>query len=221
MKLKISGEKELNILVFGSTGTLGNSIVKEFVLRGSSVSSGPRDLNELTSDSVFDAVIWAQGMNETRSLKDSNVETELQVFDANYFFVTKSLRLLVSKNILSRNARLVILGSIWSDLGKKNKSSYAASKAAVTSLIRGLIQEDEFKNIAINVVSPGIVESKMTRQNLSKLQIESIRDETPGGDIVTTEEVSKVVYFLASAESKGINGQNIVIDNGWSSSRNV
>jgi NAD(P)-dependent dehydrogenase (short-subunit alcohol dehydrogenase family) len=129
--------------------------------------------------------------------------------------------LLVSKNILSSNARLVILGSIWSDLGKKNKSSYAASKAAVTSLIRGLIQEDEFKNIAINVVSPGIVDSKMTRQNLNKLQIESIQNETPGRKIVTSDEVSKVVYFLASVESKGINGQNIVVDNGWSATRNV
>jgi NAD(P)-dependent dehydrogenase (short-subunit alcohol dehydrogenase family) len=212
---------ELNVLVFGSTGTLGSSIVRQFLLNGCSVSSGPRELEELTSDYVFDSVIWAQGMNETKSLTDSNIENELRVFDANYFFVTKSLRLLVSKNILSSNARLVILGSIWSDLGKKNKSSYAASKAAVTSLIRGLIQEDEFKNIAINVVSPGIVDSKMTRQNLNKLQIESIQNETPGRKIVTSDEVSKVVYFLASVESKGINGQNIVVDNGWSATRNV
>jgi NAD(P)-dependent dehydrogenase (short-subunit alcohol dehydrogenase family) len=212
---------ELNVLVFGSSGTLGNSIVKEFALRGSSVTIGPRDLEKLTSDSVFDSVIWAQGMNESKSLRDSSAETEIKIFNANYFFVTESLRILLTKNILSTNARLVILGSIWSDLGKENKSSYAASKAAVTSLVRSLIQEQDFQNISINVVSPGVVDSKMTRENLTEHQIESIKNDTPGKKIVTSEEVSKIVYFLASAESHGINGQNIVIDNGWSIGRNV
>jgi NAD(P)-dependent dehydrogenase (short-subunit alcohol dehydrogenase family) len=106
-------------------------------------------------------------------------------------------------------------------LGKENKSSYAASKAAVTSLVRSLIQEQDFQNISINVVSPGVVDSKMTRENLTEHQIESIKNDTPGKKIVTSEEVSKIVYFLASAESHGINGQNIVIDNGWSIGRNV
>jgi NAD(P)-dependent dehydrogenase (short-subunit alcohol dehydrogenase family) len=212
---------ELNVLVFGSSGTLGNSIVKEFALQGCTVSLGPRDLKKLTSDSIFDSVIWAQGMNESRSLRDSSAETEIEIFNANYFFVTESLRILLAKKFLATNARLVILGSIWSELGKENKSSYAASKAAVTSLVRSLVQEQDFQSIAINVVSPGIVDSKMTRQNLTKHQIESIKNDTPGNEIVTSEEVSKIVYFLASGESHGINGQNIVIDNGWSIGRNV
>lgn len=61
----------------------------------------------------------------------------------------------------------------------------------------------------------------MTNANLSKEQIERIKSGTPGEKLVERDEVAKVVYFLASPESSGINGQIITVDKGWSRHKDV
>jgi NAD(P)-dependent dehydrogenase (short-subunit alcohol dehydrogenase family) len=75
--------------------------------------------------------------------------------------------------------------------------------------------------LRINSVLPGVVDSKMTRQNLSESQIEKVQMETPTQTLVTTEELARVVAWLVSADSRGVNGQFITVDNGWSHVRSI
>jgi len=77
------------------------------------------------------------------------------------------------------------------------------------------------KNISINGVLPGIIDSPMTRKNLSSDQVNQIIDQTPGNKLVKPEEIASIAEFLASKNSQGINGQSITVDNAWTISRNV
>jgi NAD(P)-dependent dehydrogenase (short-subunit alcohol dehydrogenase family) len=115
----------------------------------------------------------------------------------------------------------VILGSVWQNVARSNKTAYITSKSALTGLVRGLAVEFGPLGISINGVLPGVVESEMTRKNLSQDQIEKIATGTPGHLLITAEQVANIVTFLLSKDSSGINGQSIVVDNGWTISRDV
>jgi NAD(P)-dependent dehydrogenase (short-subunit alcohol dehydrogenase family) len=73
----------------------------------------------------------------------------------------------------------------------------------------------------MNAVLPGVVDTPMTRANLSQAQITNIEKETPMKTLVTSEDVARAVNWLASPESSGINGQFIRVDNGWSQIRAI
>jgi len=88
-------------------------------------------------------------------------------------------------------------------------------------LIRSMACELGDKNISINGVLPGIIDSPMTRKNLSSAQVNQIIDQTPGNKLVKPEEIATIAEFLASKNSQGINGQSITVDNAWTISRNV
>jgi NAD(P)-dependent dehydrogenase (short-subunit alcohol dehydrogenase family) len=74
---------------------------------------------------------------------------------------------------------------------------------------------------AINAVLPGVIDTPMTRANLSAEQIARVEAETVGGLLATAQDVARAVSWLVDSQSRGVNGQSIVVDNGWSSVRHV
>ena len=189
--------------------------------QGWEVISVGRDLEKLNEFDLVSAVVWAQGANHSGSIEQTTPETWLEIWEANVGFVIKSLQILLKNKTLIPGARLVILGSVWQNVARSNKTAYIASKSALSGLIRGLAVEFGSLEISVNAVLPGIVESQMTRANLSQDQIEKIIGETPGQKLVTADQIANLVTFLVSAESQGINGQSLVADNGWTISRDV
>jgi NAD(P)-dependent dehydrogenase (short-subunit alcohol dehydrogenase family) len=144
-----------------------------------------------------------------------------EIWEANFFFVVKTLKALLNDDSFAEGARLVVFSSVWEEVARKNKSAYISSKAAVGGLIRSMACELGDKNISINGVLPGIIDSPMTRKNLSQEQVNQIIDQTPSKKLVRVEEIARVAEFLASKNSQGINGQSITVDNAWTISRNV
>ena len=94
-----------------------------------------------------------------------------------------------------------------------------ASKAALEALVRYLAVELGSKNIAVNAVSPGVVETEAL-QHFSLLSdpavIQRAAQQTPAGRIVTPQDIAHVVSFLCSQEASMIRGQVIVVDGGFS-----
>jgi NAD(P)-dependent dehydrogenase (short-subunit alcohol dehydrogenase family) len=133
----------------------------------------------------------------------------------------ESLRYLIKQNLLATNCSLVVISSVWQQLTRKNKFSYSVSKAALEGLVNPVMADFSGTGLRINSVLPGVVDSKMTRQNLSESQIEKVQMETPTQTLVTTEELARVVAWLVSADSRGVNGQFITVDNGWSHVRSI
>ena len=210
-----------NVLFFGSSGTLGSECAKYFAEKKWNVLTSDRNIEEINSFKNLNAVVWAQGANLTASLQQMEKTQWHEIWEANFFFVVKTLRTLLDNNSLAANARLVVFSSVWEKVARKDKSAYISSKAAIGGFIRSMASELGDKNISINGVLPGIIDSPMTRKNLSTEQVKQIIDQTPGNKLVQPLEIAKIAEFLASKNSQGINGQSIIVDNAWTISRNV
>lgn len=92
-----------------------------------------------------------------------------------------------------------------------------ASKAALNSLVRYLAVELAHKNIVVNAVSPGVVETEIM-QHFSIFReegiIEKIKEKTPAGRLVTPADIAKVVFFLCMPDADMLRGQVIQVDGG-------
>jgi 3-oxoacyl-[acyl-carrier protein] reductase len=216
--LKMEGKR---ILVFGASGTLGSACVEELIQSKAIVISQNKDLLGLELHNNIDGAIWAQGANYSGSLQETTKEVWEEVWEANFNFIIRSLEVLLKNDCLARGARLVILSSIWQERGRANKVAYATSKAAIGGLVRSLAAELGDANISINALLPGIVRSPMTQLHLSEVQLVRLGNSTPGGLLVTPQDVARVAQFLVGPKANGINGQSIVVDNGWSNTHEI
>ncbi|MBI3429253.1 MAG: SDR family oxidoreductase [Actinobacteria bacterium] len=170
---------------------------------------------------MIDGAVWAQGANFTGGISETSTQQWDEIWDANFKYIVRSLEILLGKKLFSHGARLVVVSSVWQEITRAQKVAYIASKAAVGGLVRGLAADLGREGISINAVLPGVVDSPMTRQHLNSGQIERVVQGTPKGQLVTPEEIAKTVAFLVGPDSAGINGQSIIVDGGWSITRNV
>ena len=221
----------MRTLVFGGSGTIGTAISEELFSRGIIVTSASNiststDIQTINGfDSLlnlgvkFDGCVWAQGINSNDTLLDS--ENFQKTLNANVVYIVESMQYLIKKDLLAANPSLVIVSSVWQQLTRKNKFSYSVSKAALEGLVNSVMADFSSTGLRINSVLPGVVDSKMTRENLTDSQIRKIEIETPTQSLVTTQELARVVAWLLSSDSRGVNGQFINVDNGWSHVRTI
>lgn len=221
-------------LVFGATGTLGSAIAARLELECSVV----RATRSVTVDSgwvstsgstwplvlqpdVATRVIWAQGRNASGGLDDDPIEDLDELFEANVAYIVRTLARLREAGIVSSGSRLCVVSSVWQAYARDSKLAYVTTKSAVGGLVRALAADLGPQGIAVNALLPGVVHSAMTEQFLSSASISRIESETPTRSLVSPENVAEVAAWLTSAASRGIHGQSIVLDNGWSVVRHV
>ena len=221
--------------IFGASGTLGNAIVTEIELSGSTAIKISRDhsdsnylstsnanwVNEIKSFKNVTGFVWTQGLNKSDSIVNFDINEFNDHIQANVGYILETIHKMLANSAIQPGARLVIVSSIWQDYAKAQKLSYITSKSALRGLVSSLAIDLAKLNIAVNAVLPGVIESPMTRKNLTKSQVDFVVQETPMGKLATPENVAKTVKWLASENSIGITGQFITVDNGWSRYRNV
>ena len=126
------------------------------------------------------------------------------------FLLTK---LVIKGMIKKRWGRIVNITSVVAKMGNAGQANYVASKSAIEGFSRTLAQEVASRNITINCVAPGFVDTDI----LSTIEPEKLKDMTkniPVGRIGTPEDVSNAVFFLSSEESSYITGQVIHVNGG-------
>lgn len=109
---------------------------------------------------------------------------------------------------------IVNISSIVGHRGYKGVGAYAATKAALDGLTRGLSAELGSMGIRVNSVSPGFMETDMT-SDLTDKQKARIARRTPLGRLGNVEDIASVVNFLLSDEARFVTGQTIVVDGGF------
>jgi 3-oxoacyl-[acyl-carrier protein] reductase len=113
----------------------------------------------------------------------------------------------------ARKGRVVLISSVVGLLGSAGQANYAASKAGLVGFARSLARELGSRNITVNVVAPGFVDTDMTRA-LNDEQRENIVRQVPLGRYATPEEIASSVRFLSSEEAAYITGAVIPVDGG-------
>ena len=123
------------------------------------------------------------------------------------FRVTK----LVAKGMLKQRwGRVINISSIAGIMGNPGQTNYSASKAAVDAFTRSLAKELGSRNITVNSIAPGFIETDMTEGILDN----SIIDKIPLKRAGNVEDITSLVNFLCSDESNYITGQTLVVDGG-------
>ena len=126
------------------------------------------------------------------------------------FLVSKA----VSRSMIAkRSGSIVNISSIVGVHGNAGQCNYSASKAGLIGLTKSLAQEVAGRNVRVNAVAPGFIQTAMT-DKLSDQQKQALQTQIPMVRLGEPEEVAKVVLFLASDLASYVTGQVILIDGG-------
>jgi 3-oxoacyl-[acyl-carrier protein] reductase len=124
-------------------------------------------------------------------------------------------RALAPRMVERRFGRIVNISSIWSVVSRPGRLAYSISKAGLNALTRSLAVELARFNVLVNAVAPGFVDTALTRQNNSLVEIEAICRSIPMERLAKSEEIADVVAFLCSDRNTYITGQTIPVDGGF------
>jgi 3-oxoacyl-[acyl-carrier protein] reductase len=213
------------VLLTGGSRGIGKGIKEIFENQNHTVISPSKlemDLSDIESVKSYlntikdiDIIINNAGVNYLNTIENETTENLNKTLNINYlspFTICQYfLPLLKNKNY----GRIINIGSIWIDYAKSFRGSYSASKNALHSLTKTIVSEYSEYNILCNTISPGYILTDLTLQNNTKEDLDIIKTQIPQKRLGTIDEISKLVYFL-TIENTYINGQNIIIDGGYS-----
>ena len=115
--------------------------------------------------------------------------------------------------IKQRGGRIISISSVVGQAGNAGQTNYAASKAGLIGFSKALAREVASRNITVNVVAPGLIDTDMTRGLIDKAQGDWAA-QIPIGRLGSTEDVAAAVCFLASDEASYITGQVLAVNGG-------
>lgn len=158
----------------------------------------------------LDGFIHCAGINNVKSY---NKVVSSDIFNS-YKINTVSFIELCNKLNIKNGSNIIAIGSLYATQTKQGRSSYTMSKHALLGAVKTLAIEMSPKQIKVNMVSPGFVDTPLTRKNLSKEKINYLNASIPLG-LTAPESIADTCKFLIT-QNKAITGQNLVVDGGYS-----
>lgn len=236
--------KNKNIVITGGTKGIGKALVFKFLKYGGKVITNSRDervckqfnkkrnikcynvnflnkeqtnkfIGEIKNLSKIDVLINNAGINEINSIDKFNVNDweELQKINLfTPFYLISKLTPLLKK---SKRGKIVNISSIFGKISKEKRSVYSSTKSGLAGLNRGVALDLAKYNILSNCVSPGFVDTQLTRRILKKKNMKIIEKQIPLKRLASEEEIAELVIFLCSDKNTYITGQDLTIDGGF------
>lgn len=160
----------------------------------------------------IDVLINNAGISQEKMFSDVTDEDWNNMINTNLYSVFCTIQEVLPYMIAQKNGSIINISSIWGIVGASCESIYSVSKAGIDAITKSLAKELGPSGIRVNSIAPGIIDTDMNK-NLSKQEIEDIKNEIPLEKIGRTVDIAKCVEWLINDEYT--TGQIISINGGW------
>ena len=143
-------------------------------------------------------------------LKDEDWDNVIDINLTGTFNITK---MFVKQMVKSRYGKIINISSVSGLMSNAGQVNYSSSKAALSGFTKSLAKEVGSRNITVNSIAPGFIDTDMTEYLDDKARID-LESQIPLRRIGNTKDISELVFFLASDEAAYITGQTISVDGG-------
>ena len=225
------------VLVSGGTKGIGRAIVTKLLDEGYSVIATTRDktkanilehknltvenLDLSSKDSVSEFQEKVESFKPSVLINNAGVTKDnlflrmsendwTEVIETNLNGTYRLTKIFLKDMIKNKWGRIINIGSVSGLMGNPGQTNYASSKAALEGFTRSLAKEIGSRNITVNLVSPGFINTDMT----SDLSFEKLESQIPLGRMGNPLDVASLVVFLAGEGAGYITGQTLVVDGG-------
>jgi 3-oxoacyl-[acyl-carrier protein] reductase len=124
----------------------------------------------------------------------------------------------VSKTMEKKNSgKIINIASIFGVVSKEKRAAYSSSKWGLIGFTKAAALDLAPFNVQVNAVSPGFVDTDLTRRIIGQENMKQLADSIPQGRLAKPDEIANVVLFLCSDLNTYITGQNIIVDGGFTS----
>lgn len=212
------------LFIVGGNGDIGKAITEFFALNSYKViAPSKKDLcladptsiqkNSLITTITPDVFIHCAAVNFPSPfdrIDSEDFEMTLSVNSKSFFYIMQQL----APRMMKKGASVLAISSLYGSISRKNRLAYTASKHALNGMVKTMALELGGNNIKVNSISPGFVDTKLTRRNNNEEKINKLIEHIPLGRLANPMDIAKVAYFLSSPDSY-ITGQDIIVDGGY------
>lgn len=167
-------------------------------------------LKQMMDERAPEVVVYNSGITRDNLLVMMNREEWEKVISTNLNGFYNIMQVVLFPMLREKRGRIVVVSSVSGEVGQAGQVNYSASKAGLLGAVKALAREVGKKNIIVNAVTPGVIETEMTA-NLPKDQILPLIPMKRFGNV---EDVSSVIHFLCTEKNMYIHGQVIGINGG-------
>ena len=230
-----------NVLITGGSRGIGAAAVRKFAASGDYVTFMYRD-NKAAAQAVasetaatavqcditdsgivrtvmaglpaFDVLVCCAGVSHIGLFQDMTDAEWETVRGANLDGAVNVLRSVIPGMIEKKSGSIVLVTSMWGEVGASCEAAYAATKGALAALGKSLAKELGPSGIRVNMVSPGVIDTDMNA-GLTPETLAELTEETPLGRIGRPGEVADAIFYLASEEASFITGCELAVNGGF------
>jgi 3-oxoacyl-[acyl-carrier protein] reductase len=206
----------MRVFLTGGRGGIGSAITEQLAENGIDTiapSSSELDLSSDFDCSAYpevDGFIHCAGINILARHENINASEFSRLFKIN----TLSFVSLCSQLKIKKGGSIVGIGSLYATTTKEERIQYTMSKHALHGAVKTIAIEKAKEQIKVNMISPGFVDTAMTRRNNTEQRIADLNSMIPLGMVNSQQIASMCVYLITKNTS--ITGQNFIIDGGYS-----
>jgi NAD(P)-dependent dehydrogenase (short-subunit alcohol dehydrogenase family) len=142
-------------------------------------------------------------------LDQAKAEAAMQV---NFWAFTRLVTVVVRQMMRAKDGRVAVIGSVTAERGNQGNAAYAASKAALAGYVRTLAVEVASRNITVNYIAPGFIDTDMISK-YAKFR-EKMESQIPANRFATPDDIAGIVGFLMSPGAAYITGAYLPVDGG-------
>lgn len=197
--------------------SLGNSPAQKFLFKLLDVADKKavdQAIMELLAEvGNIDILVNNAGITRDGLLMKMSEDDWDRVIAVNLKSVYNTCQALIRPMLKAKRGKIINISSVVGLMGNAGQTNYAASKAGMIGMTQSLAKEVASRNICVNCIAPGFIETSMT-DTLTDVQKDLIFRQIPMGRLGLPEEIAQAALFLASPMSDYITGQVVTVDGG-------